>query len=425
MKKIIIIIGVILIVAAGGWYFLLSGTSDNKDTYTFTDITRGDLETVITSSGTIEAVSTVDVGTQVSGIINRLYVDFNDNVRQGQLLAFLDTTFLAASVRDQRAGLSRAQAQYDEAVSKFERDKKLFEKDFISELDYIISKTAVQTAKASLQSAESSLDRAITNLKYAFIRSPINGTVIHRNVEQGQTVAASLSAPVLFILAEDLSNMQILAQVDESDIGQIKEGQSVRFDVQAHSDKKFSGLVRQIRLQPTTVQNVVNYTVVVDAENKDHLLLPGMTATVDFVIEHKEDVLLVSNAALRFKPSDEMMEEYRKNMEARMASIPDSVRQRFRGRNQGENSGDAMQGMFSRSGDQGRSSNFAQLWTRDENGKLDMLRVITGSTDGKMTEIVRGRNIEEGMKVISGIAVTEEVKTNSQVPMRGFGRGPF
>lgn len=400
MKKKFIIYGVIIVAVLVAGYFMLSGESDKTQKYSFTEIKKGDLNVLISSSGTLEALSTVEVGTQVSGRIAKLFVDFNSEVKKGQLLAILDTVSLAATVRDAQANLEKAKAQYSQSVAVHERNKKLYDKKFISELDFIDSKTNVESTLASLKSAESSLERAKINLGYAFIYAPIAGKIINRAVEQGQTVAASLSAPTLFTIAEDLSSMRILASVDESDIGQIKVGQKVTFTVQAYSDKVFNGEVTQIRLNPNVVQNVVNYTVVVRAGNDDGLLLPGMTATVDFFVNSKENVLLVPNTALRFQPTESMQEEIKKNLEKEMANLPDSVKSRFQGQGGRQFGG----GQFGMGGNgSARRRNFSRVYYLDEKGKLKMSGVMLGLTDGKNTEIVRGRNIKEGMKIITGV----------------------
>ncbi|GJQ64804.1 MAG: hypothetical protein SCALA702_38570 [Melioribacteraceae bacterium] len=289
MKKIVIPLIIITLLTSAYFYFLED--SDSVNVYEFAKIERGDIYSKITSTGTLEAVTTVDVGTQVSGKIERIYYDFNDNVKANTLLAVLDTTFLAASVKDAEANLTRMEALFEEADKKFDLAKELYTKAMISELDYISAKTSAKTASANLQSAKSTLERQRTNLEYAFIKSPITGTIISRDVEEGQTVAASLQAPTLFTIANNLSRMQILASVDESDIGEIKEDQRVTFTVPAFWEKEFTGTVKQIRLQPSIVSNVVNYTVVVDASNEDGLLLPGMTATIDFFVEEAINVL--------------------------------------------------------------------------------------------------------------------------------------
>lgn len=421
MKKWIWIFSIILI-AFAFWFFFSKNGESKKETYSFVEIMRGNLSSKITSSGTLDPVSTVEVGTQVSGMLDNIYVDFNDNVRRGQLLALLDTTFLAASVRDANAALERAAAQYHEAATKHELNKKLFEKKIISELEFLVSETSVVTNRASVQSAKSSLERAKTNLDYAFIRSPIDGTIIHRNVEEGQTVAASLSAPQLFILAEDLSKMEILVNVDESDIGRIKEGQRAVFTVQAYDQKEFEGFVNQIRLQPQTISNVVNYTVVVNADNEEGILLPGMTATVDFYVEEKEDVLLVPAAALRFSPPEDLVAAYREKMRAQFENAQrDSS-------NGGERRGGFFGGQGGMAGGFSGSVNrnsFGSLWYMDENNELAMTGVFLGLSDGKNTEIIRGRNIEEGMKVINGYETSSSTNSSdTRSPFQpSFGRG--
>jgi len=422
MKKKVIIISTVIIGLLLVAYFLFFRGDAKETKFSYVQIARGDLNVIISSSGTIQAIKTVDVGTQVSGKIDRLLVDFNSQVRKGQLLAVIDTVVLAASLRDAQSNLDRAKAQYDQAVAVHERNKQLFEKKFMNEVDFIASKTNVQVLLATQKSAVTALDRAKLNLNYAYIYSPISGTIINRSVEQGQTVAASLSAPTIFTIAEDLSLMRILTNVDESDIGQIKVGQKVQFTVQAQQGKKFDGEVTQIRLNPNVVSNVVNYVVVVQADNKERLLLPGMTATVDFYVDYREKVLLVPNVALRFQPTEEMTAEYAKNREKEIANLPDSVKKRmqqFSGGqlNQGTmgsgNGGNQFMGMGGGGNNSGRRRNASRVWYYDENNKLQMSLILAGLTDGKNTEIIRARNLKEGMKVISGIIENQNSTTTT------------
>jgi HlyD family secretion protein len=272
MKKWIIIGLAVVIVAVVVWQLAGRGGSEVAGRFEFAEVERGDIENVVSSSGTLSAVGTVEVGTQVSGTIAHILVDYNEPVRAGQVLAVLDTTMLSASVRDARAGLVRARALHDQAVRDFERERDLHANELISDAQFSDTRTAMETAHASVLSAEATLDRSRANLRYAVIRSPIDGTVIMRNIEPGQTVAASFSTPTLFVIADDLSQMEIHALVDESDIGSIREGQSVRFTVEAYIDDVFEGVVRQVWLQPQTISNVVMYTVVVDAVNETGLL---------------------------------------------------------------------------------------------------------------------------------------------------------
>ncbi len=415
MKKILYSIGIIIVVVAIGLIIFNAVSSKGANNqYTFDKITRGNLVNTVSSTGTINAVSTVEVGTQVSGIIDKLYVDFNDQVRKGQLMAVLDTVLLKTTLMDAQANMEKAKAQLEQANADYERNLPLFQKKLISEAEFLPIQIQLKTQKANLISAQASLERAERNLKYAFIHSPINGTVIQRNVEEGQTVAASLQAPVLFVIAEDLSKMEIHAQVDESDIGVIKDGQKVTFTVQAYPDKTFNGVVRQIRLQPTTVQNVVNYTVIIDAANNDNLLLPGMTATIDFIVEERKDVLLVPNTALRFQPSEEVMKNFISKEQKQFESMPDSLKSKMqfggtfqRGQNSGYSSGQ-------------RPKDSGRVWYLDNNHNLAMARFKTGATDGKETEIVKSRELEEGMQVIIGMKQNgNESNSNNNRP-RGF-----
>jgi len=399
-KKIYISVIVLVLLLLSIYYFFFTGDKKAQQ-YSFIQVIRGNVSQTITATGTLQAVTTVDVGTQVSGKITKLYVDFNDHVRKGQLLAVIDTTTLITQVNDGRSNLEKAKSNYHQAQVTNEKNKVLYQKNYISELDYLTSQTNVESAAADLKVAQSALDRAITNLGYAYIYAPINGVIQNRAVEAGQTVAASLSAPTLFTIAEDLEQMEILANIDESDIGQIVLGQKVDFSVQAYPDKKFWGTVVQKRINSAVVSNVVNYTVVVNAENKDHFLLPGMTATMDFFIQERDSVLIVPNAALRFTPTDDVLNEY-KNEQAKL---------------NGNKADTIKKGTWNKTiGGKGQKSQFGRLWYYDQSGKLQMTGVVLGITDGKNTEIVKGKNVSEGMNVISGII--DKSTTTSTTPQQ-------
>jgi len=270
--------------------------------YQTAKVTRGDLMVTVSSTGTLAPDDTVQVGTEVSGTIKNIYVDYNDKVKKGQVLARLKTDLMEANLHDAEANVSKCQAEDEEARTNYNQNKTLFDKGYLSEKEFLPYKTAVTTTKASLTSAQAELDKAKTNMDYATIYSPIDGIVLARNIEAGQTVAASYSTPTLFVLAKDLTNLKIIALVDETDISQIKLNQEVTFTVTAYPEKVFTGKVRQIRPQSTTVSNVVNYTVIVSANNEEKLLLPGMTTTIEFIINKANDALLVPNTALKFNP---------------------------------------------------------------------------------------------------------------------------
>jgi HlyD family secretion protein len=437
MRRALLVVAIVVVALIVVWQVLGRAGPEGDGRYEFVEVARGDIENVISSTGTLSAVGTVEVGTQVSGTIDRVLVDYNEHVRRGQVLAVLDTTQLVASVRDAEANVLRAQAQYDQAVRDHGRAADLFGQDLISEADFDDSETSVMTAEAGLLSAQAVLDRTRANLGYAVIRSPIDGTVIMRNVEEGQTVAASFSTPTLFVIAEDLSEMEIRALVDESDIGQVRVGQKVRFTVEAYIDEEFYGTVRQIWLQPQTIQNVVNYTVVVDAMNDRGLLFPGMTATADFFVEEVTDVLLVSNAALRFRPTEDMMEEVREAMKERFGSMSDGEGEAMRRRRGGAGEGGAAGGHPGGAGAGGHPGGGApggmfggagedapRLWYLDENGRLAVAHIEAGATDGRSTEIIRGEGIEEGMQVIKAVVESEEGEGGSRNPLATmpFGR---
>jgi HlyD family secretion protein len=263
---------------------------------------KGDLKVEVTASGTANPHSLVQVGTQVSGTIARIYVDFNSHVKNGQLIALLDTTFLRAAVQDAAATLRKTQAQATLSTRTAERTKALFDKGLAAQADLEQADADRESSKAALSSAQAQLDRAKINLAYAYIRSPITGVVINRAIDVGQTVAASFNTPTLFTIADDLTKMQVQASIDEADIGQVKIGQTSQFTVDAFPDRAFSGVVTQIRLQPTTQQNVVSYTVMIDVDNPDQVLMPGMTANLTIAVQQIHDALKVPLAALKFVP---------------------------------------------------------------------------------------------------------------------------
>lgn len=290
-----------IIVLGGGWYWL-SSSENGIGTYRLAKVDRGDVAVVISATGTLNAVTTVQVGSQVSGTIAKLYADFNTQVKEGQLLAQLDPTFLQATVNEQKANVDRAMAQVHEADRNFSRTSDLFAKSLVSQADLDAATTSLEAAKAGLAQAQAALERSTVNLHYATIRAPISGVVISRNVDVGQTVAASLQAPTLFTIAQDLRKMKVEASVDEADIGNVRTGQQVTFRVDAFPEEVFSGVVSQIRLAPVITQNVVTYTVIIDVENRDLKLMPGMTATVSIEVAQRQNVLRLPVQATRFIP---------------------------------------------------------------------------------------------------------------------------
>jgi HlyD family secretion protein len=431
-KRTIVILCIIVAVAVGGVLVRHVVSARNAGTFQLGDVTKGDIVNTVSSTGTLSAVNSVNVGAQVSGTIDKLYADFNDTVHAGQVLAVLDTTILAAQVFDARAGMLRSKSQLDQAQAEYERNKPLYDNGFLSATEILTFKTSYDAALAAYRSTDAVLKRAVTNLHYATIKSPIDGTVIERSVDAGQTIQASFQAPTLFIIASDLTSMQIEVNVDESDIGVIKEGQEVQFTVQAYPDEKFKGKVRQVRLQPTTIQNVVNYTVVVDASNESGKLLPGMTATVDFIVNEKKDIVLVPNSAIQFKPDqalvEKAMKEFRKEMAVRRSRGDSTSAGAQWGGSRGARQGavGGRQGGFAFGGGRGPSGGAgapSRVFYIDKNGEPAVAFFMPGVTDGRNTEVKESRTITEGMKVITGVTVAQKTSNTTVTPF-GFPGGP-
>ncbi len=431
-KKTMIGLGVVVLAVAA--VLLVRGRGNGETgTYRFVTISRGDVESTVSATGALNAVSTVQVGTQVSGQVAEIHADFNSQVKKGQLLARIDPTLQEQAVKDAQASLDRARADLAQKQYNFDQTKDLWSQKLVTETEYRTAEYNLAMSKSSLTSAETGLERAQRNLAYTKIYAPIDGTVIERNVDVGQTVAASLSAPQLFLIAEDLSRMQILVSVDESDIGEIHEGQEVRFTVQAYPDEHFSGVVKQVRLQSTSQENVVNYTVVVEVSNPEKKLLPGMTATVEFILAQAKDVLMVPNAALRFRATTAMQAEVQSEMQqgasgrgtapTDSASAAGGAQAAASGRGQGARGagrGQAAGGA--------QSGGFAQLWYLDDSGALRVTRARTGLTDGQVTEIT-APELKDGMEVIAavtdgGSAAPAASNANPFEPQQGGRGGP-
>lgn len=422
-KHVIAGFAAVALVLVAAWLFRRAEASEAAP-YRLAVVERGDVEATISSTGTLNPVTTVQVGTQVSGKVVALYADFNDRVTEGQLIARIDPMLQEQAVREAESSLARARAELERAEREFERNRALYDQKVLTESEFNQVEYTMKVSRANLTSAEVNLERARQNLEYTQIYSPIDGIVVERNVEPGQTVAASMSAPQLFLIANDLAEMEILATVDESDIGQIQEGQTVRFSVQAYPTETFEGVVRQVRLQSTTLENVVNYTAVVGVRNDSGRLLPGMTASVEFLVQSASDVLRVPNAALRLRPTDAMIAQ---------VEMPTMGGARGEGQGQGrgaeggrrmvaggEGGGAAFAGGPAGAGRRG-GGNVAMLWTTDNSGKLRIIPVRTGITDGTVTAI-EGEGITEGMQVIAGVnqATGATATTN---PFQGSGGG--
>ncbi len=391
---------VVLLVAGIAWFYHRADARE-APAYRTVTIQRGNLQASVSATGALGADTTVQVGTQVSGQVSAIYVDFNAHVKKGQLLARIDPTLQEQAVQDAQAGLDKSRAQLEQAQSEYGREQQLYDGKVITASEFATAKSTFLAAQADERSAGIALQRAQKNLGYTFIYAPIDGVIVDRNVDVGQTVAASLSAPQLFLIANDLGTMQILASVDESDIGQIQVGQPVQFTVQAFPNETFTGSVKQVRLESSTKDNVVNYTVVVDVPNTKGKLLPGMTATAQFQTGAANDAFLVPNAALRFRPTPDVL---------KAAGITAGS---WRGAPRDSSAKGAARDSTARSS---RPHNGAMLWVL-RNGKPAPMRVKTGLTDGTQT-VIQGDSLQVGMQVISGVTGGSTASTTTASPLQ-------
>lgn len=362
ISKIWIAVVVIVIVAVAAW--AMSGGKKEEDiNFKEEKVALKTLQNSVTATGTIEAVTSVTVGTQVSGIVNKLYVDYNSQVKKGQVIAELDKTNLLSELNTAKANLASAQSSLNYQAANMERYKTLYKKGLVSADEYENALLTYRQAKEQVASSKENVQRAQTNLGYATITSPIDGTVISKSVEEGQTVAASFNTPELFTIAKDLTNMQVVANVDEADIGGVKEGNRVTFTVDAYPDDTFEGTVKQVRLEATTTNNVVTYEVVISAPNADLKLKPGLTANVTIYTQERSGVLAVANKALRFTPTKETVGKDMKIVDCK-----------------GKN----------------------KVWTLNDK-TLTAHPVTIGQSDGINTEITKG--LKQGDKIVTEIVV--------------------
>ncbi len=387
MKKISIIISCITLVLAMGFYFYKRDSTTKLPNWKTVRVEQGNLIQFVTATGTLAADTTVQVGTQVSGIIAKILVDFNSVVKVRQVVAILDTTFLYASKEDAAAALQKAKVQVDEMKREFDRAKTLFDQKVADQADYDLAVYNYESAKSLEHSAKAQYDRAVINLQYATIRAPVSGTVISRNVDVGQTVISSFNAPTLFTIANDLTKMQVQASVDEADIGQVREMQDAEFTVDAYPGDLFHGKVKQVRLQPIMVQNVVNYTVIIEVPNKDRRLMPGLTANIRIRVNERDSVLKVQVNALHFFPPPEY---------PGTIHIPDSILHKS-------------ESLSSPANEDPRKKSFI-VWVKS-GPFIYPVRVKPGLSDGLLTEI--SGNIKAGEDVAVGV-LAQPIETSKQ-----------
>jgi HlyD family secretion protein len=460
MKNRILAALAVIVVIAGGTWLVLSRKGSAEPKYRKVKIDKGDVTATVTATGTLSAVTTVSVGSQVSGIIAKLHVDFNSIVKKGQPLAELDPTPFQQAVEQSKANLEKVKVQLRNDEIALTRAKRLFADQLIAQSDLDGTQTTRDADVASVAQATAQLKQAETNLSYTHIVSPIDGVVVSRSYDVGQTVAASFQAPTLFMIAQDLTKMQVLTNIDEADVGRIREGQVASFTVDAYPDQTFKGSVSQIRLSPQTVQNVVTYPVMLDVPNQDLKLKPGMTANVLVPVDVRRDVLRVPNAALRFRPdpADILGGEKGKGGAASTASAPAPAaaapasaaagastagaapapqtgapqtggRGAFgRGGPGGNGGSGARSGAPGGSGGGGRSgSSRGTVYVEVPNGKgkVKAVTVRTLITDGNMTA-VDSQDLKEGDEIIVGLSTARAGAAASSTQGGGpGGRRPF
>lgn len=393
MKKMfhhLLNIALILAFIFGATYvYKLSNKKKPEDLYRIERVTLGDIEQNVTANGTISPVTMVNVGTQVSGRVKKIYADFNDQVKQGQILLELEDDLFKAQIEQSRGNVKNFEASVELAKANEARMRSLFEKEYVSKQDLDQAMQALKSSEALLISAKAKLRLDQTNYGYSIIKSPVSGVVIDRVVDEGQTVAASLQTPTLFKIAQDLSKMEIDTSFAEADIAKIKVGQSVKFTVDAYPNNNFVGVVKQIRLNPVNTANVVTYNIVISVENQEGLLLPGMTAYVTINFAKHEKVLLVPNAALRYKPKNENLNLTAKGNEA--------SRNRDKAKKEGYGSG--------------------KIYILRDN-KLVMIRVSTSLTNGKLTEVVSSEIKEDDLIITGDLVSDQKSASGAQGPNR-------
>ena len=402
MKRLKWIIPLILAIGVLAYFIVIKPQLDSKNIeFTYTSLKKGDIESVVSSTGTLEAINTVEIGTQISGTIKKIYVDYNEKVAAGQLLAEMDLKLLKTNLVSAQANLAVSKAQLNQAKEEYDRSKILFEKGVIAQQEFSKVKYTYQQATGTTKAATANVNNILVTMQYARITSPISGTITERSVEEGQTVAASFATPTMFIIAEDLSKMQILADVDESDIGYIHNKMNVRFSVQTYPEKEFLGVVSQIRLQPIQVNNVVNYQVVVNVDNTDGLLLPGMTANLEFITQKANNVFLINNSALRFRPNELMLENIKPVLEENAKkNLPDSIYQKFTKTINNEET--YIPTRFKKS----LPSSIDGFFYRNTDGNINFRFIEIGIKTGLQSQIKRfydGSEVSEDIKAINGI----------------------
>lgn len=400
-KKAFVLTILLLLISISSAYFFF-GKERGEYALKTTKVEKGSVSNTITATGTLEATNTVVVGTQVSGVIEKIYVDFNSIVKKGELIAELDKSTLQFSLENAEADVYNSQAEYDYQNSNFVRMNEVYQKGLLSESDYDLANYTFKKSKASLKSAQANLKRAEKDLSYATIYSPIDGVVLNCAVEEGQTVAASMSTPELFTIVNNLATMQVEANIDEADIGQIAIGQRVEFTVDAFMDETFQGEVSEVRLQPNSASNVITYPVIIKVENPEHKLKPGLTATITTYVEEASDVLIVTEKATSFTPDQQLLHNYLSQFDSELEQP-----NKQSGNNNTQSSPAPPSGEKEKLADSQK-----MVWVKDGDSIKPVLIEI-GIDDGSNVEILSG--LEEGSVVLTSLEYVSSsiIKTNS------------
>ena len=387
MSKKFLLIAIILLGVGLTFWLASSGRRNKEPKYKMEQVVQGDITATVSATGTLSALETVQVGSQVSGIVAKLYVDFNSPVKKGQLVAELDPTSFQAQVDQRRADLERARVEARNANIAFTRAKNLLDNELLARSEYDMALATLQSSQAGVKQAEAALRQAVSNLSYTKISSPIDGIVVDRQYDIGQTVAASFQAPTLFTIAQDLRKMQVETNIDEADIGKIRVGSKANFTVDAFPERKFEGNISQVRLSTQVVQNVVTYPVLITVANPDLSLKPGMTANVSIPVDTATNILKVPNAALRFKPDP--------------ADVAGASEEKQKG---GE-----------------RPRKETVLWVQNQEGKLQPIPVKTSITDGSYT-VVESAQLKAGQNIVIGLMTSRAMESTGGMNQQQGGR---
>lgn len=402
-KVILIVAGVVVLAAAAFITFRLLNNNNQSFAVETVKVEKGEINNIVTATGTLEAIVTVEVGTQVSGVIENIYVDFNSEVKKGQILAKLDQTALVATLEQSGATVMQAEAELQYQKSTYERYKTLIDKKLIAQSDYDLALFNYQKAEASLKNAKSVHEKNRINLSYATIYSPIDGIILERAVDEGQTVAASFNTPTLFTIANDLTQMRVEASVDEADIGQVEAGQRVEFKVDAFPEIMFDGTVTEVRLQPVETSNVITYTVIIEAPNPDKKLMPGMTASTTIYVVEKKDILIVPGKALWASIDQNTMMQYYHSLAANNSGAKPPLPP--------ANSSDYKN-------DMNDSSN--AVWVKNGD-QISRKKIETGIDNGIDYELISGLDVGDELVV----SLKSNGKVSAKVPSNGNGSSPF